>query len=73
MQVLGASPSIEFDVQIRTLVAVFAMFSLALFIPTYKEGFDFDSLALIHFKSAFTAVLYSAVIIGRLRQYHRGC
>jgi len=59
---LGASPSIEFDVQIRTLVAVFAMFSLALFIPTYKEGFDFDSLALIHFKSAFTAVLYSAVL-----------
>jgi len=59
---LGSSQSIEFDVQIRTFVAVFAMFSLALFIPSYKNGFDFDSLALIHFKAAFTSGLYSAVL-----------
>ncbi len=59
---LGSAQSIEFDVQIRTFVAVFAMFSLALFIPSYKDGFDFDSLALIHFKAAFTSGLYSAVL-----------
>jgi hypothetical protein len=59
---LGSSQSIEFDVQIRTFVAVFAMFSLSLFIPSYRNGFDFDSVALIHFKAAFTSALYSAVL-----------
>ena len=59
---LSPAQSIRFDVQIRTFIAVFAMFSLALFIPSYRDGFDFDDIALIHFKAAFTAVLYAVVL-----------
>ncbi|MBP1761537.1 MAG: hypothetical protein H6Q64_1079 [Firmicutes bacterium] len=59
---LGSSPSIEFDVQIRTFVAVFAMFCFYLWVPSYRDGFNFESIALIHVKAAFTSVLYSAVL-----------
>jgi len=59
---LGSSQSIEFDVQIRTFVAVFAMFCFYLWVPSYRDGFNFESIALIHVKAAFTSVLYSAVL-----------
>lgn len=59
---LGSAPSIEFDVQIRTLVAVFAMFCLSLYIPSWRGGYDFDSIALIHCKAALTAGVYAVVL-----------
>lgn len=58
------APSISFEVEIRTFVAVFAMFCASLWIPSYHGRFDFNAIALIHFKSAFTSVLYSGVLSG---------
>jgi hypothetical protein len=59
---LGSSQSIEFDVMIRTFVAVFAMFCFYLWVPSYHDGFNFESITLIHVKAAFTSLLYSAVL-----------
>jgi len=58
------APSISFEVEIRTWVAVFAMFCVFIWAPSYRGIFDFNKIALIHLKSAFTSVLYSAVLSG---------
>ena len=60
--IIASAPNISFEVEIRTSVAVFAMFCAFLWVPSYKGSYDFNRIALIHFKSAFTAVLYSAVL-----------
>ncbi|MGD0153447.1 MAG: DUF4153 domain-containing protein [Thermacetogeniaceae bacterium] len=60
--ILWPAPTISFQVSIRTLVAVFAMFCAFIWVPSYRSSSDFNSIALIHFKSAFTSVLYSAVL-----------
>ncbi len=60
--IIASAPNISFEVEIRTAVAVFAMFCAFLWIPSYRGSYDFNRIALIHFKSAFTAVLYSAVL-----------
>ncbi|MCE5285356.1 MAG: DUF4153 domain-containing protein, partial [Pelosinus sp.] len=60
--ILLPAPSISFEVQIRTVVAVFAMFCTFIWVPSYGGRFDFNKIALIHFKSAFTSVLYSGVL-----------
>ncbi|MDD3364959.1 MAG: DUF4153 domain-containing protein, partial [Syntrophomonas sp.] len=56
------APSISFEVVTRTLVAVFAMFCAFLWVPSYQSESDFNGIALTHFKSAFTSVLYSGVL-----------
>ncbi|MFA5383359.1 MAG: DUF4153 domain-containing protein [Eubacteriales bacterium] len=56
------APSITFAVKIRTVVAVFAMFCAFIWLPSFKDKADFNSVALIHFKSAFTSALYAAVL-----------
>lgn len=60
--IIAAAPNISFEVEIRTFVAVFAMFCLFLWIPSYRGKFDFNLIALIHLKSAFTSILYSGVL-----------
>lgn len=60
--IIASAPNISFEVEIRTFVAVFAMFCVFLWVPSYRESYDFNRITLIHFKSAFTAVLYSAVL-----------
>lgn len=60
--ILLPAPSISFEVQIRTAVAVFAMFCAFIWVPSCKGKYDFNKIALINFKSAFTAVLYSGVL-----------
>lgn len=55
-------PSITYAVRARTLVAVFAMFCAFIWVPSLRVKADFNSIALTHFKSAFTSVLYSAVL-----------
>lgn len=60
--ILAPAPSISFEVEIRTFVAVFAMFCIFLWVPSYRNRADFNTIALIHLKSAFTSVLYSGVL-----------
>jgi len=55
-------PTLSFQLVIRTLVAIFAMFCFFVWVPSFKKGFDFNASALVHFKSALTSVLYSAVL-----------
>jgi len=56
------APRISSEVVIRTFVAVFAMFCAFIWVPSYRGKFDFNRIALIHLKSAFTSVLYSGVL-----------
>lgn len=60
--IIFPAPNISFEVTVRTFVAIFAMFCFFLWVPSCREKFDFNASALIHFKSAFTSVLYSAVL-----------
>jgi hypothetical protein len=60
--ILLPAPSISFEVTIRTVVAVFAMFCAFIWIPSYKDHADFNTITLIHFKSAAISVLYSGVL-----------
>jgi hypothetical protein len=54
--------SISHEVSIRTFVALVAMFCAFIWVPSYKSRADFNEIALVHFKSAFIAVLYAAVL-----------
>ncbi len=56
------APSISVAVVTRTFVAVFAMFCAFIWIPSYKSKVNFNTIALIHLKSAFVSILYSAVL-----------
>jgi hypothetical protein len=60
--IIHSAPGISFEVMIRTFVAVFAMFCAFVWVPSYRNKADFNRVALIHFKSAFISVLYSAVL-----------
>jgi hypothetical protein len=60
--ILLPAADISFEIAIRTLVAVFAMFCVFLYVPSYRGKYDFNAVALSHFKSVFTSVLYSGVL-----------
>ncbi|MGE5455258.1 MAG: DUF4153 domain-containing protein [Methylocystaceae bacterium] len=60
--ILLPSPSISFEVEIRTFVAIFAMFCAFLWVPSFRGQANFNVIALTHFKSIFTSVLYSGVL-----------
>lgn len=47
---------------IRLFVCSFALFAMYLFLPSAKGAVNFGKVALIHFKSAFTAILYGFVL-----------
>lgn len=47
---------------IRLFVCSFALFATYLFLPSAKDDVNFGNVALIHFKSAFTAILYGVVL-----------
>ena len=47
---------------IRTIVTIFALVCIGLWIPSYKSRADFNLVALVHFKSFFTSILYSGVL-----------
>ncbi|MEA4926921.1 MAG: DUF4153 domain-containing protein [Syntrophomonadaceae bacterium] len=55
-------PNIDIAVSVRTMVAVFAMFCAFIWVPSFRGRYDFNKIALIHFKSAFISVLYSGVL-----------
>lgn len=54
--------NIDYAVRARTFVAVFAMFCAFMWVPSCRGRFDFNKVALIHFKAAFTSILYSCVL-----------
>lgn len=60
--ILWPVPELSAEISVRTLVAVFAMLCAVLWIPSVKNTTDFNEVALIHFKSVFTSILYSAVL-----------
>lgn len=60
--ILSPAPEISLQVTTRTFVAVFAMFCAFLWVPAFRSKVDFNEIALVHFKSFFTAVLYSGVL-----------
>lgn len=64
--ILYPAPEISNEVIVRSLVAVFALFCLALYVPSVGKARDFNQIALIHFKSALTSGLYSGVMAAGL-------
>ncbi len=60
--IIRSAPNIDFAVSVRTLVAVFAMFCAFIWVPSFGGKYDFNKVALIHFKSVFTSILYSGVL-----------
>lgn len=65
-KILYPAPEISNEVVVRSLVAVFALFCLALYVPSVQKARDFNQIALIHFKSALTSGLYSGVMAAGL-------
>lgn len=47
---------------IRLFVCSFALFAMYLYLPSSKGAVDFGKIALVHFKSAFTSILYGFVL-----------
>ncbi len=55
---------------VRLFVCSFAIFAIYLFIPSSKGAANFGKVALVHFKSAFTSILYGVVLyLGLLAIY----
>lgn len=59
---IASVPAIDYGVGARTIVAVFAMFCAFIWLPSYRSKTDFNTVALIHFKSALTSLLYASVL-----------
>lgn len=60
------APAIDYGVGARTSVAVFSMFCAFIWLPSSWKKFDFNTVALVHFKSAFISILYASVLNGGL-------
>lgn len=60
--ILLPAPEISAEITVRSLVAVFALVCMVLWIPPYKSEVNFNLVALVHFKSVFTSLLYSGVL-----------
>ena len=60
--ILLPAPEISGEITVRSLVTVFALICLGLWIPSYRSTVNFNLTALIHFKSFFTSLLYSGVL-----------
>ena len=63
---LWPASKINLEIGIRTTVAVFALICLTLWLPALRAKTNFNEVALIHFKSLFTSVLYAAVLTAGL-------
>jgi len=60
--ILLPAPEISSEITVRSLVAVFALVCMVLWIPPYRSEVNFNLVTLIHFKSFFTSLLYSGVL-----------
>lgn len=59
---IASVSAIDYVVTARTMVAVFAMLCVYIWLPSSGGENDFDTVALVHFKSALTSFLYAAVL-----------
>lgn len=64
--IISPAPAIDFGVGARTSVAVISMFCAFIWLPSFRKKCDFNNVALIHFKSAFTSLLYAGVLAAGL-------
>jgi cytochrome c oxidase subunit IV len=64
--IISPVPAIDYGVRTRTSVAIFSLFCVFIWLPSFQGKFDFNSVALIHFKSAFTSILYAGVLASGL-------
>jgi cytochrome c oxidase subunit IV len=64
--IIAPAAAIDYGVGARTMVAVFSMFCAFIWLPAAKGVFDFNQVALVHFKAAFTAILYAGVLTAGL-------
>lgn len=64
--IIAGAPAIDYAVGARTLVAVFSMFCAFIWLPSCRGSFDFNGVALVHFKSALTSILYAGVLAAGL-------
>jgi hypothetical protein len=55
-------PEINNRIVIRTFVTIFALVCMVLWIPSIQSKVNFNLVALVHFKSFFTSLLYSGVL-----------
>lgn len=60
--ILLPAPEISAEITVRSLVAVFALICMVLWVPPYESEVNFNLVALVHFKSVFTSLLYSGVL-----------
>lgn len=60
--ILLPAPEISAEISVRSAVAVFALLCMVLWVPSHKSETDFNVVALVHFKSLFTSLLYSGVL-----------
>lgn len=60
--IISPAPAIDYGVGARTSVAVFSMFCAFIWLPSFNTKIDFNSVALVHFKSFWTSVLFSGVL-----------
>lgn len=60
--ILWPAPEISGEIMIRSFVAIFAMTCAVLWIPAFRGKTDFNVVSLVHFKSFFTSLLFSAVL-----------
>ena len=60
--ILWPAPELSPEIATRTFVAVIAMICAVLWVPAFQGKVDFNKIALIHFKSFFTSILYSGVM-----------
>ncbi len=60
--ILRPAPEVSVEIGVRTFAAVFAAVCFVLWFPSFRDRTDFNKIALVHFKSVFTAALYAAVL-----------
>lgn len=64
--IISPAPAIDYGVGARTSVAILSMFCAFIWLPSSRGKFDFNSVALIHFKSALISILYAGVLAAGL-------
>lgn len=64
--IIAGATTIDYWVGARTSVAVFSLFMAFIWLPSYDDAFDFNGVALVHFKAALTSALYAGVLTAGL-------
>lgn len=60
--ILLPAPELSLEITTRSIVAVFSLICMVLWVPSFGGKADFNRIALVHFKSFFTSLLYAGVL-----------